>query len=352
MRKILYAFMITAPLAAHIPDWSFSNDKQGRTCDFFTKMYFHYSETQRQWAFELIGKIRLKGDEKILDFGCGDGKITAQLSHLVPFGDVSGTDFSYKMIKFAQKKFPSNTYPNLGFNKNDSLLFYSSSEEPKYDIITAFTVFHLVDNPVEVLKNLKTHLKPDGKLLLLIPTGMNPTIYKAADEVFVKYGLTTPWIQSKTDKKHSMRTAEGCSRSLREAGYKIISMEIVETLNAFYDLEDLVMWMVGTVSPNWNIPAELGFSFFTDLVHKMHEMDPSMIDEEGTVLFTMPRIHLIAKPVNLTVDSKLSDFIGHFTKTLHSDGRISLNDGGEVSMGSWRESLPFRFFVPGRLFIG
>jgi trans-aconitate 2-methyltransferase len=42
--------------------------------------YAKNSSVQLQWAQELISKLALQGYESVLDIGCGDGKITAQLA--------------------------------------------------------------------------------------------------------------------------------------------------------------------------------------------------------------------------------------------------------------------------------
>ncbi|MBI1882432.1 MAG: hypothetical protein HYR94_30020 [Chloroflexi bacterium] len=39
--------------------------------------YAHNSSVQLAWAQELSGKLALKGDERLLDIGCGDGKISS-----------------------------------------------------------------------------------------------------------------------------------------------------------------------------------------------------------------------------------------------------------------------------------
>ena len=42
--------------------------------------YEKHSQGQQKWARELIEKISLKGTENVLDLGCGDGKVTADIS--------------------------------------------------------------------------------------------------------------------------------------------------------------------------------------------------------------------------------------------------------------------------------
>ncbi|PJD96722.1 MAG: hypothetical protein CK425_05105 [Parachlamydia sp.] len=66
--------------------------------------YVHNSELQRRWAWALLASHmrELKGNEHILDVGCGDGKITADLSKFVPSGSVIGIDPSLAMLAWAK----------------------------------------------------------------------------------------------------------------------------------------------------------------------------------------------------------------------------------------------------------
>jgi trans-aconitate 2-methyltransferase len=41
------------------------------------KDYHKNSTNQQRWAQELIANLKLTKNERILDIGCGDGKITA-----------------------------------------------------------------------------------------------------------------------------------------------------------------------------------------------------------------------------------------------------------------------------------
>jgi trans-aconitate methyltransferase len=48
------------------------------------KDYEKHSQVQQQWARELIAKLNLEGTEDILDLGCGDGKVTAEIARNIP----------------------------------------------------------------------------------------------------------------------------------------------------------------------------------------------------------------------------------------------------------------------------
>ena len=63
--------------------------------------YAQHSSEQFKWACELIEKLHLRGDETVLDIGCGDGKATAAIATQLPEGRVIGIDNSPEMVALA-----------------------------------------------------------------------------------------------------------------------------------------------------------------------------------------------------------------------------------------------------------
>src|ERR1044071_8121747 len=82
--------------------------------------YAANSVVQQAWAREIIAKLKLRGDERILDVGCGDGKVTAEIARAVPRGEAVGVDASPQMIDFARKTFPPSKISNLEFQVMDA----------------------------------------------------------------------------------------------------------------------------------------------------------------------------------------------------------------------------------------
>ena len=56
--------------------------------------YAANSVVQQTWARELIAQLNLRGSEHILDVGCGDGKVTAEIARAVPRGACHGPPFT------------------------------------------------------------------------------------------------------------------------------------------------------------------------------------------------------------------------------------------------------------------
>ena len=125
--------------------------------------YAANSTAQQIWARDLIAQLHLRGDEHILDVGCGDGKVTAELACAVPKGSVTGIDASLEMIRFARKTFPPGKYPNLKFQVMDARRIRLAQ---RFDVVFSTSVLHWVDDHPAFLRGAASVLCPGGRLLV------------------------------------------------------------------------------------------------------------------------------------------------------------------------------------------
>lgn len=289
-------FVCGMSIAKESPSWHLENEMVGWKDEALAIKYFHHSEMQRQWAWHLLGTYRFKGEEHVLDFGCGDGKITAELAHFVSEGNVTGVDLSPSMIAFAQRCFPAAYYPNVTFKTASDFDFTAKGSKEKYDLICSFSVFHLIADPVPILKKFYDCLSDEGKVLLVVPTGNYSAIYQAGYEMFEKYQIKCPWNTSNTAaNSRSMRSEEGCASFLAEAGFDTVSIVHLNTPTAFYNKQELLEFMLGTVTANWQIPLEIAEDFFNDLIDRLAQLDDKLIDSFGTYHLKLCRMEVVAE---------------------------------------------------------
>src|SRR5215471_20815038 len=90
-------------------------ERAPRTVAWDAADYAANSAQQQAWARELIARLKLRGDERVLDVGCGDGKVTAEIARALPDGSAMGIDASPQMIEFARTTFPVSRVSNLEF---------------------------------------------------------------------------------------------------------------------------------------------------------------------------------------------------------------------------------------------
>ena len=126
--------------------------------------YAANSAVQQSWAREVIARLHLRGNEHILDVGCGDGKVTAEIARAVPKGKVLGVDASPEMIAFAQKSFPNSKNPNLQFQICDARKIDRLGGS--VDIVFSNAALHWVDDHEAVVRGAAAILKAGGRLMV------------------------------------------------------------------------------------------------------------------------------------------------------------------------------------------
>ena len=124
--------------------------------------YAANSVVQQSWARELIAKFNLRGNERVLDIGCGDGKVTAEIAQALPQGAVVGTDVSAEMIAFAKETFPAKKNPNLHFAVMDARKIHFAQP---FDFVFSNAALHWVDDHEAILQGAASVLKSGGRLI-------------------------------------------------------------------------------------------------------------------------------------------------------------------------------------------
>lgn len=125
--------------------------------------YAANSASQLAWAREQIARLKLRGSERILDVGCGDGKVTAEIACAVPRGSVVGVDSSAEMIRFAQTSFPRTKLPNLRFCEMDARRLQFAEA---FDFVFSNAALHWVDDHPAFLRGVAACLVPGGRLVV------------------------------------------------------------------------------------------------------------------------------------------------------------------------------------------
>jgi len=113
---------------------------------------------------DLISK--LKSGIRMLDVGCGSGKIINKLATLFPHSHYTGIDLSDEAIATASSSAAVSGLKNVEFIVKDLSDFHQTAPEAKYDFITTFDAIHDQGKPLNVLKGIYRALKADGIYLM------------------------------------------------------------------------------------------------------------------------------------------------------------------------------------------
>jgi trans-aconitate 2-methyltransferase len=101
--------------------------------------YVRRSGLQEAMAEEVLALLKLEGSERVLDIGCGDGRITAEIAARVPRGSVFGVDASHAMIAFAMSHLGSADQANVRFEVADARCLPFREE---FDLVVSVNALH------------------------------------------------------------------------------------------------------------------------------------------------------------------------------------------------------------------
>ena len=180
-------------------------------------------------AAHLIKKMRLKGNERLLDIATGTGNVALAAARLLPGGFVNGIDLSGKMLRRAQLKASSMGLLNVNFKRAD--IEAMDFGENTFDAAScAFGLFFLPDMG-NGLKCVSRVLKPGGKFAM---TSFKPSLWMPLRGMFLDrlkgYGIEPPlWSWARLD------SPDKISDLLSGAGYRNID---IEPLQMGYYLKD------------------------------------------------------------------------------------------------------------------
>lgn len=242
--------------------------------------YHRNSQSQQIAALELLNQFSLRGDEAILDAGCGDGKITKDLAQRVPQGSVIGIDLSSSQIAFAK----SMETENLSFEVAD---IQELPFDQQFDLVTCLTSIQWVPDQAKAFKSLYRTLKPQGKLLLTLPTGMTWQLSEAVREVISR----DEWKAFSFRDKQFFFTREVYAATIRKAGFKIESFKILPSSNVFTGRATFTAFVKQWLPFVQDVPPDLRDEFMRQVIDVYLELLPP--STQGEVFFDKYVYHLI-----------------------------------------------------------
>jgi len=134
--------------------------------------YDRVATPQLEWSSAVIDRLELRGDEHVLDAGCGAGGVTEQLLERLPDGRVTAVDADADMVDKARAKLGERVvvlHQDLAELRLD---------EP-VDAVFSNAVFHWVPDHELLFARLYAALKPGGRVSVQCGGKGNTAAFKA-----------------------------------------------------------------------------------------------------------------------------------------------------------------------------
>lgn len=165
---------------------------------------------------DVLERLQLRGDEHVLDAGCGSGRITAELIARLPRGHVIAVDESLSMVEAARKRLGENA----DIRVMDLLALELQLERP-LDAILSTATFHWIADHERLFRQLRSVLAPGARLVAQCGGEGNISILRAsANEVrdrepYAEHfrDWTPPWNYASPDLTRERLLAAGFSEA-------------------------------------------------------------------------------------------------------------------------------------------
>lgn len=151
--------------------------------------YHKVSDPQFKWGQAVLASLDLNGDERVIDLGCGTGRLTAELAARLPNGDLIALDASRQMLDQARQhlagvkpavKFVEASLPDLPFSG-------------VADVVFSTATFHWIRNHPALFTNIFRALKRGGILRAQCGGGQNLAQARAPAEAVMQLPAFAPF---------------------------------------------------------------------------------------------------------------------------------------------------------------
>ncbi|MGC1448578.1 MAG: methyltransferase domain-containing protein [Candidatus Sulfotelmatobacter sp.] len=250
-----------------------SRQNQTYSREWNSAVYHRVSGPQVSWGKKVLSRLHLRGDEVVLDAGCGTGRLTADLMEALPRGRVVGADLSQNMLGWAREHLSA-------YGTRVSLVACDLLNLPfdhGFDAIVSTAAFHWVLDHDRLFVNLRRALVPGG--WLEAQCGGGPNLVKLRNRVnalssrskFAPFfsGFHEPWL---------FQDAEDAADSLRRAGFVEVETSTEAAPTILHDAEQYSEFVHSIILRRHleNLPSEaLRAEFMAELTEFAAGDDPA-----------------------------------------------------------------------------
>lgn len=235
-----------------------------RTAHWNAEVYERIGTPMRGWAQQVIDDLALRGDETVLDAGCGSGSVTLDLLEKLPNGRIYAVDSSPEMIAKLKE-----TLAERGIEKVvaiEASLTDFTLPEP-VDVVFSNAVFHWIPDDDGLFGCLFRATKPGGRLRAQCGGAGNIERLRQVTHTVEKREPYAAHFPEETDFR-KYRTPGQVQEAMERNGWQDVRASLFEAPVTFPDHDAAALYLRTIIlqAQARALPDELGQQFFLDVI--------------------------------------------------------------------------------------
>ena len=216
--------------------------------------YDKFQREREQPFFDLLALVRPAPGMRVVDLGCGTGKLTQVLHEQLAALETVGIDRSASMLAGASD---GAAPPGLRFEVGTIESFATQEPATRWDLIFSNAALHWVDGHERLIERFATALASSGQLAFQVPAQHDTMTHRLAEELTTvepfKSALGS-WRRSQP-----VLTPEAYARLLYRYGFSDPKVRLIVYPHVLASREDVVEWVKGTMLTEYKrqLPGDL-----------------------------------------------------------------------------------------------
>jgi trans-aconitate 2-methyltransferase len=246
--------------------------------------YEKLSAPQTRWGARVLGRLDLRGDEAVIDAGCGTGRVTELLLEKLSQGSVLAVDRSKAMVEASRRRFAGE--PRVRVEGQDLV---DLEVEERVDLIFSTATFHWIKDHDRLFERLARVLKPRGRLIA--QCGGEGNVSRAAGAVSetVREERFRGYFEGWEEDKY-FADPRTTARRLEAAGFEEVETWLHDEVAAFDSVGELARFLGVAVLGGHleRLPEEERGPFAAEVAEKVAAVD-------GTPALDYVRLNILAR---------------------------------------------------------
>ncbi len=250
----------------------------GREKTWEPTIYNRFASQREEPFWELAGLLEPADAPRVVDLGCGDGRLTSALHKYLGASETLGIDSAPRMLESAA----AYADGSVKFASGDIADWCSTAS---FDIIFANASLQWVADHRRVISSLKDSLVQGGQMALQVPSNADHAIYQLANQ------LGREWLGDDSPQDTvamNVLKPEEYSELLESLGFRRQHVRLVVYGHHLSSTAQTVEWVKGTSLNRFK--AVLSQADYQRFVERYLELVISELGDRSPYFFTFKRI--------------------------------------------------------------